>query len=88
VSIFASRTLSSRRVPLFLSCLLEWKTRSGNEAGNAMTETGIGTHGEVGVVVDLTGVKAEDDPVGHAVRAEFLTEIWIETDGEEVCLSV
>lgn len=52
-----------------------------------MTETGINTYGEVGVAVDLTGMKVEDDPVGRAVRAEVLTGTWTETDGEgQVCL--
>jgi len=32
-------------------------------------------------MVDLTGVKVEDDPVGHAVRAEVMIEIS-ETDEE------
>ena len=60
-----------------------------NEAGKGTTETGIGTHGEVEVAVDLTGVKVEEDLVGHVVRAEVLTEIWIETDEEgQVCLPI
>ena len=49
-----------------------------------MTETGIGTHGEIGGV-DLTGMKVEEDLVGHVVH----TEIRIETDEEgQVSLSI
>ena len=48
----------------------------------------MGTHGEGGAV-DLTGVKVEEDLVGHVVHTEVLTEIWIETDEEEqVCLPI
>jgi hypothetical protein len=79
--------ISSRHIKHSLtSCRLEQKTKSGNEAGNGTTETGLDTHGEVGAV-DLTGVKVEEDLVGHVVRTEVLTEIWIETDEEgQVCL--
>lgn len=39
--------------------------------------------------MDLTGVKVEEDLVGHVVHTEVLTEIWIETDEEEqVCLPI
>jgi hypothetical protein len=66
------------------SCRLERKTKSGNEAGNGTTETEIGTHGEGGAA-DLTGVKVEEDLVGHVVHIE----IWIETDEEgQVCFPI
>ena len=76
---------SSRHIKRSLSCRLERRTKGGNEAGNGTTE--IGTHGEGGV--DLTGVKIEEDLVGHVVHTEVLTEIWIETDEEgQVCLPI
>ena len=83
----SSQPFVTSRKPLS-SCRLERKTKGGNEAGNGTTETGIGTHGEVGAV-GLTGVKVEEDLVGHVVRIEVLTEIWIETGEEgQVCLPI
>ena len=79
---------SSRHIKHFTSCRLEQKTKGGNEAGNGTTETGIGIHGEVGVV-DLTGVRVEEDLVGRGVHKEVPTEIWRETDMEgQVCLPI
>ena len=85
--LLSSRShLSSRHITVLFSCRLERTTKSGNEAGNGTTETGIGIHGEVGAV-DLTGVKVEGDLVGHVVRT-VLTEIWIETDEAGLSLNL
>ena len=86
---YVTRSLIVTSELSLFACRLERKIKSGNEAGNETTGTEIGTLEVVGVVVDLTGVKVKDDPVGHAVRVEeVLTGTWIETGEEEqVCFS-
>jgi hypothetical protein len=90
LTAFVTQSPFSSRITGFkfssISCPLERKTKSGNEAGNGTTETGIDTHGEVGAV-DLTGVKVEEGLVDHVVRTEILTKTETDEEGQ-VCLPI